>query len=296
MKPSSSDGAEGATYQSRPRLAFTLIELLVVIAIIAILASLLLPTLSRAKQGGQSARCKSNLRQQGIALDLHVSENEAYPMERAPGKIPELETPYWANELWHLNYWFVQLDAQMQGNRRQTADALFDPNYVFRCPSDETRKWPYPYWHMTSYGYNSWGLINRKGGGNPITDYTPLGLGGTVRANEPQPTLASAVIAPSDMIAIADGVSGTTDGRFRISGWELTRDDLQPPPPPGQRDFATERARLRHNSLLNVLFCDGHVEGPKLERVFIESQRLRLAALEQGQRTASGKVALNREH
>src|SRR5687767_9191627 len=94
---------------------FTLIELLVVIVIIAILASLLLPALSRAKQAAQSAACKSNLRQQGMALTLHVSDNGSYPLHEAPGNIPELETPYWGPELWHKNFWFVQLDEQMRG-------------------------------------------------------------------------------------------------------------------------------------------------------------------------------------
>jgi prepilin-type N-terminal cleavage/methylation domain-containing protein len=65
--------------------AFTLIELLVVITIIAILASLLLPALSRSKEAARRAVCASNLRECDLALCFYAESYRRYPNQREPG-------------------------------------------------------------------------------------------------------------------------------------------------------------------------------------------------------------------
>jgi prepilin-type N-terminal cleavage/methylation domain-containing protein/prepilin-type processing-associated H-X9-DG protein len=97
---------------------FTLIELLVVIAIIALLMSILMPALSRARNQGRRVTCGNNLKQISLCLHMYAGDYD--------GKLPLNAGGYW---LWDIAYSTTDYMLRTGGNRK-----------TFYCPFDTTKR------------------------------------------------------------------------------------------------------------------------------------------------------------
>ena len=117
------------TRQPLPRRGFTLVELLAVIATIAILASLMLPILGKAKIKAQQTRCLSNLRQLGFAWIMYYSDNngrlvQSYPVNNT--------------NAWILGDMTKPSEASNTDLIRQGKLFHYNQSYeIYRCPADK---------------------------------------------------------------------------------------------------------------------------------------------------------------
>ena len=231
--------------------AFTLVELLVVIGIIALLISILLPSLNAARKQAQQVTCAANLRQMGLALTMYTNEWKYFPGAHDVASSDGTEFAVWP----------ARLRRYMNGNQA-----------VFHCPSQPAEfGWistgpqlsPFAGDKETGYGYKLGESLLREDTGTFSYGYNDLGAYDQDSADGPAPPLAnrhpglgadlnkttyfntqpkaSIVKNSAALIVIAD----TTPDR----NFDYTIDPRYPPQFPDKV----------HKGGANVLHADGHV-------------------------------------
>ncbi len=217
--------------------SFTLIELLVVIAIISILASLLLPSLKKARDSARGAQCMNNLRQVAFALQMYAGDNsDTFPLFSE-----------YAADGFTLLHWQQAILSKYLGDTATSPWTSPTVNDVLRsplhCPSDQS---VYPPWNRpircvaingnaTSGSLSPQGITNRR-----IAD----------------------IRYPAEVCLVADGASGgapTNEWGFgcRLNGLGS--------------GIVPDQSFMRHNNGMNCVMVDGH--GEWHPQAWIEQER-----------------------
>jgi prepilin-type N-terminal cleavage/methylation domain-containing protein/prepilin-type processing-associated H-X9-DG protein len=221
----------------RVRRGFTLVELLVVVGIIAVLVSILLPSLSRARESAKQVQCLSNLRQLGNAFIMYTNENK--------GSFPR---PGVGGTAWVFEDWIYWEDLPIRRLQDSAIGKYLSKPVtanVFRCPSDDMNAHQNKYVYSYSANYMVCRLPEKYFG-------NPYGAG-----EQTTPLKASQVIDAANKILLIDESTDTSDDG--CWAWQQTlgsgKNVIS-----NRHDKSKEAITNLNAGRGNANFCDGHAE------------------------------------